>query len=159
MTKLNDGNFFTAVVAALGAICGFLFGELTGLLIAVIVLMIIDYITGLASSFVLKTTDSKVSWRGIIKKLVMFMILIVAHILDVYVLNLGEGTAAIMPLVEFLFIANEGLSIIENAGKLGIKLPKALRNALVQLKMTANSETENPQTKKEKNEDPDAKCK
>ena len=85
------------------------------------------------------------------------MILIVAHILDVYVLNLGEGTAAIMPLVEFLFIANEGLSIIENAGKLGIKLPKALRNALVQLKMTANSETSNPQTKKEKDEDSDAK--
>lgn len=136
--KVNDGNLFTAIVAAMGTVCGFLFGELDGLLIAVLVLMVIDYITGISASIVLKTTDSKISWKGIIKKFVMLLILVVAHTLDVYVLCLDAGSTAIMSLVEFLYIANEGLSIIENAGKLGIKLPKALKEALVQLRITAS---------------------
>lgn len=138
--KVNDGNLFTAIVAVLGTVCGFLFGELDGLLIAVLVMMVIDYITGLSASIVLKITDSKLSWKGIVKKFVMLLILVVAHVLDVYVLCLSDGSTAIMSLVEFLYIANEGLSIIENAGKLGIKLPKALKEALVQLRITASPE-------------------
>ena len=70
----------------------------------------------------------------------MLLILVAAHVLDVYVLCLSDGSTAIMSLVEFLYIANEGLSIIENAGKLGIKLPKALKDALVQLRITASPE-------------------
>lgn len=139
MNNTNIGNIWNSILSALGVVCGFLYGELNGLLIAVLVLMAIDYITGVASSFVLKTTNSKVGWKGIIKKVVMLLILIMAHILDVYALGLQNGGAALMPLVEFLFIANEGLSIIENAGKLGIKLPAALSEALVQLKLVSNS--------------------
>ena len=139
--KENVGGIFNSILAALGFACGFLFGELNGLLIAVLALMAIDYVTGVASSFVLKTTSSKIGLRGIIKKCVMLLILVVAHILDINVLNVGEGGAALMTLVEFLFISNEGLSIIENAGKIGIKLPKQLRNALVQLKLTSSKVT------------------
>ena len=139
--KENIGGIFNSILAALGVACGFLFGELNGLLIAVLALMAIDYVTGVASSFVLKTTSSKIGLRGIIKKCVMLLIIVVAHILDVYVLNVGEGGAALMTLIEFLFISNEGLSIIENAGKIGIKLPKQLRNALVQLKLTSSKVT------------------
>lgn len=139
--KENAGNIFNSIVAALGVIFGFLYGELDGLLITVIVLMAVDYISGVASSFVLKTTSSKIGWIGIVKKFTMLLILAVAHILDVNVLNVGEGGAALMTLVEFLFISNEGLSIIENAGKIGIKLPKQLKNALVQLKLTSSKVT------------------
>ena len=139
--KENIGGIFNSILAALGVACGFLFGELNGLLIAVLVLMAIDYVTGVASSFVLKTTSSKIGLRGIIKKCVMLLIIVVAHILDVYALGISDGGAALLPLVEFLFIANEGLSIIENAGKLGIKLPTALTEALVQLKIMSNSKT------------------
>ena len=156
--KENIGGIFNSILAALGIACGFLFGELNGLLIAVLILMAIDYVTGVASSFVLKTTSSKIGWIGIIKKFIMLLILVVAHILDINVLNVGEGGAALMTLVEFLFISNEGLSIIENAGKIGIKLPKQLRNALVQLKLTSSkvnlgvdksSDTGNSDTDKE----------
>ena len=140
MTNTNIGNIWNSILSALGVICGFLYGELDGLLIAVLALMAIDYITGLASSFVLKTTNSKVGWKGIIKKLVMLLILIMAHILDVYALGLADGGSALMSLVEFLFIANEGLSIVENAGKMGIKLPKALSDALVQLKLASSEQ-------------------
>lgn len=138
--KENAGNIFNSMVASLGVIFGFLYGELDGLLITVLILMAVDYISGVASSLVLKTTSSKMGWIGIVKKFMMLLILGVAHILDINVLNVGEGGAALMTLVEFLFISNEGLSIIENAGKLGIKLPKQLKDALVQLKLTSSKE-------------------
>ena len=140
MTHTNIGNIWNSILSALCVICVSLYGGLNGLLIAVLALMAIDYITGLASSFVMKTTNSKVGWKGIIKKLVMLLILIMAHILDVYALGLADGGSALMSLVEFLFIANEGLSIVENAGKLGIKLPKALSDALVQLKLASSEQ-------------------
>lgn len=157
MTNTNIGNIWNSVLSALGVICGFLYGELNGLLIAVLVLMAIDYITGVASSFVLKTTNSKVGWKGIIKKVVMLLILIMAHILDVYALGLAEGGSALMSLVEFLFIANEGLSIIENAGKLGIKLPQALSEALVQLKLASTQQITNKSNTDSKPEGKDNK--
>ncbi len=133
------------ILGALGAICGFLFGELNGLLIAVLVLMGVDYITGLGAASVRHELDSKIGWKGILKKACMLLILAVAHILDVYVLgvaNLADGHAAIMTLVEFLYIGNEGLSILENAGKLGVTLPKPLYKVLVQLKDIGNGDND-----------------
>lgn len=140
---MNNGitAVFNSTLAVLGCICGFLYGELDGFLIAVLCLMAMDYITGVVAAFVTKAVNSKTSWRGIIKKFIMLLVLSMAHILDVYVLKTGTGGAAMMTLVEFLFISNEGLSIIENAGKLGIKLPDALQKALVQLKLTGYSTT------------------
>lgn len=132
-----------SILGVLGAVCGFLYGELNGLLIAVLVLMGVDYITGLGAASVRHELDSKIGWKGILKKACMLLILAVAHILDVYVLgiaNLAEGYAAIMTLVEFLYIGNEGLSILENAGKLGVTLPKPLYKVLVQLKDLGNGE-------------------
>lgn len=135
----NLGAVFNTLIAVLGCICGFMYGELDGFLIAVLCLMCLDYITGVAAAFMTKKANSKLSWRGILKKFVMLLVLSMAHILDVYVLKTGDNGAAMMTLVEFLFISNEGLSIIENAGKLGIKLPDALQKALVQLKLTGGS--------------------
>lgn len=133
MTK----TVISSILGVLGAVCGFLFGELNGLLIAVLVLIGVDYLTGLAAAAVNKELDSKVGWKGIVKKACMLLILAVAHILDVYVLgvaNIDTDHAAIMTLVEFLYIGNEGLSILENAGKLGVTLPAPLYKVLVQLK-------------------------
>lgn len=132
-----------SILGVLGAVCGFLYGELNGLLITVLVLVGVDYLTGLAAAAVKKELDSKVGWKGILKKACMLLILAVAHILDVYVLgvaNLADGHAAIMTLVEFLYIGNEGLSILENAGKLGVTLPKPLYKVLVQLKDLGNGD-------------------
>lgn len=135
----NAGAIFNSLIAILGCVCGFMYGELDGFLIAVLCLMALDYITGVAAAFVTKRANSKLSWKGILKKFVMLLVLSMAHILDVYVLKTGANGAAMMTLVEFLFISNEGLSVIENAGKLGIKLPDALQKALVQLKLTGAS--------------------
>lgn len=133
---MKEHTIFMSILAALGAVCGFLFGELSNLLIAVLVLMGVDYITGLAAAAVNKELNSKVGWKGILKKACMLLILSIAHILDVYVLGIpcDSEHAALMTLCEFLYIGNEGLSILENAGKLGVPFPPALMNALVQLK-------------------------
>lgn len=149
-----------SVLGVLGAVCGFLFGELNGLLIAVLVLMGVDYITGLGAASVRHELDSKIGWKGILKKACMLLILAVAHILDVYVLgiaNLSEGHAAIMTLVEFLYIGNEGLSILENAGKLGVTLPKPLYKVLVQLKDLGNGENDEDKSVDDNDNAPDEK--
>lgn len=138
-----EKSIIGAILGALGAVCGFLFGELTGLLIAVLVLMGVDYITGLGAASVRHELDSKIGWKGILKKACMLLILSVAHILDVYVLGVAQldsSHAAIMTLVEFLYIGNEGLSILENAGKLGVTLPEPLYKVLVQLKDLGNGD-------------------
>lgn len=149
-----EKSIIGTILGALGAVCGFLFGELTGLLIAVLVLMGVDYITGLGAASVRHELDSKIGWKGILKKACMLLILSVAHILDVYVLGVAQidtGHAAIMTLVEFLYIGNEGLSILENAGKLGVTLPAPLYKVLVQLKDLGND------TKKDDKEPPEEK--
>jgi toxin secretion/phage lysis holin len=142
-----------SILGVLGAICGFLYGELNGLLIAVLVLMGVDYITGLGAASVRHELDSKIGWKGILKKACMLLILAVAHILDVYVLgiaNIESDHAAIMTLVEFLYIGNEGLSILENAGKLGVTLPKPLYKVLVQLKDLGNGDKDKQDTPEDK---------
>lgn len=149
-----------SILGVLGAVCGFLFGELNGLLIAVLVLMGVDYITGLGAASVRHELDSKIGWKGILKKACMLLILAVAHILDVYVLgvaNLADGHAAIMTLVEFLYIGNEGLSILENAGKLGVTLPKPLYKVLVQLKDIGNGDNDEDKSVDNNDNAPDEK--
>lgn len=149
-----------SILGVLGAICGFLYGSLNGLLIAVLVLIGVDYLTGLAAAAVNKELDSKVGWKGIVKKACMLLILAVAHILDVYVLgvaNIESDHAAIMTLVEFLYIGNEGISILENAGKLGVTLPKPLYKVLVQLKEIGNGDKEKDKSEDDENNAPDEK--
>lgn len=147
---MKEHTIFMSILATLGGICGFLFGELNGLMIAVIVVVAVDYITGLLAAAVNKELNSKIGWKGICKKLLMFLILAVCHILDVYVLGIpcDSEHAALMTLCEFLYIGNEGLSILENAGKLGVPFPPALMNALVQLKHAGEKSKDDADTDK-----------
>lgn len=131
---MKEHTIFMSILATLGAICGFLYGELNGLMIALLVCVACDYITGLLAAAVNHELNSKVGLKGILKKVALFVVLAVCHILDVYVLHCEGDHAALMTLCEFLYIGNEGLSILENVGKLGIPFPPALMDALVQLK-------------------------
>ena len=104
-------GFFNGALAAAGAVCGFLFGELNGILIALISVSVLDYITGVISAAVNKTLSSSAGFRGICKKLMLFTIVALANIMDTQVI----GGSALRTAVIFVFIANEGLSIIENS--------------------------------------------
>ena len=114
------------------AVAGFLWGDLNGLLFALIAFMVLDYGTGLLTAKITRTLSSKVGFIGIARKGLMLAIVAVGHILDAQVFG-GDNSVCRSAVIGF-YLANEGLSILENAGKLGMPLPKTLKRALEQLK-------------------------
>ena len=135
MEKLS--SIFGAIVATIGGIIGWIWCDFTPLLAALIVCMVLDYISGVACAIVRKDVSSEVGFKGIVKKILILMLVGVAHVLDAYVLN---STPVLQSAVTMFFIANEGLSIIENAGNLGLTVPKKLKDIMVQLKKDSEEE-------------------
>lgn len=125
------------ITGSICAICGFIWGELNGLLLALIAFMVLDYITGLSVAIVKKELSSEVGFKGIFKKVLILILVGVGNILDVHVL--GEGSVCRSAVIGF-YLANEGISILENAGKLGLPLPKKLLEILKQLKNKEDEE-------------------
>lgn len=124
-------DFIKWVLAGVLSLGAFLFGECTGLFWALIALIITDYVTGVIVAVVQKKLSSSIGARGIAKKIFMFAIVIVANLIDVYVIKNG----CVMKNITILFyISNECISIIENGSKLGVPFPKKLIAVLEQLK-------------------------
>ena len=120
-----------SVAGAVGAVLGFLFGKVNGLFWALIAFMATDYITGVIVAVINKQLSSEVGFKGLAKKLLILVFVSLGHIADMYVLG---GTPVAMSAVMLFYIANEGLSIIENAGNLGLPVPKKLKDIMIQLK-------------------------
>lgn len=119
------------ILAAICALLGFVFGDLNGIMIALIALIVMDYISGVLAAAVEKRLSSAVGAKGIAKKVFMLLIVAVANIVDINVI--GEGNVLKSVTVIF-YIANECISLIENAGRLGVPVPKKLLDVLEQLK-------------------------
>lgn len=119
-------------------VAGFFFGDMDGLLIALISFVCLDYITGIIVGAARHKLNSQVGFKGICKKALILIIVAEAHIIDAYVL--GGSKAVFRSAACGLFIANEGLSIMENAGKLGLPLPKKIRSFLEQLRDSSDSD-------------------
>lgn len=126
------------ICAVIAGIAGFLWGGMDGLLYALISFMILDYITGCLVAIVKKELSSKIGFKGIAKKVLIMALVAVGHILDTHIL----GGAFCRSAVIGFYIANEGISILENAGELGIPLPKKLIAVLKQLKSKDDEESE-----------------
>lgn len=120
------------LASVLCAAAGFLWGDLDGLLLALIAFMILDYGTGLLAARLTRTLSSRTGFIGIARKGLMLAIVAIGHILDAQVFG-GNNSICRSAVIGF-YLANEGLSILENSGKLGIPLPKKLKKALEQLK-------------------------
>ena len=125
-------NILKTLSAIIGGVAGLLWGQLDGLLIALIAFICLDYITGLIVGAVQHRLNSQTSFIGLAKKALILIIVAVAHIIDSQVL--GGSASVFRSAACGLYIANEGLSILENAGKLGLPMPKKLRNVLEQLR-------------------------
>ena len=126
-----------SIAGAVGAVLGFMYGEVTGLFWALIAFMATDYITCVVVAAINKQLSSEVGFRGLAKKLMILVFVSLGHIADMYVLG---GTPVAMSAVMLFYIANEGLSIIENAGNLGLPVPKKLKDIMVQLKKESEEE-------------------
>ena len=118
------------VFSALGAFLGWFFGGADGFLYALIAFVIIDYITGVINAIISKELSSEIGFKGICKKIMIFILVGVAHLSDLFILQ--EGTA-IRTAVIFFYLANEGISILENSAKLGLPIPKKLKKILSQI--------------------------
>lgn len=127
----NVLNQLKIFVAVLGVLFTWLFGAWDTPLIVLIIFMVIDYLTGLTKGYVNKDLSSNIGLKGIARKCVIFAILIVAVMLDRL---LNTGNWVFRSLVCYFYIANEGISIMENASELGAPVPPKLKNALIQLR-------------------------
>lgn len=120
-----------SVAGTIGAVLGFMYGEVTGLFWALVAFMVLDYISGILAAISVKKLSSKVGFKGIAKKLLILVFVSVGHITDTYVLG---GVPVAMTAVILFYIANEGISIVENATELGLPVPQKIKNVLEQIK-------------------------
>ena len=118
------------VVAALGGWLGYFLGGVDGLLIALIVFMALDYLTGLMCAVLDKKLSSAVGFRGIFKKVLILMMVGIANIVDIHVVGTGS---ALRGAVICFYLSNEGLSLLENAAYIGLPVPERLKEVLAQL--------------------------
>lgn len=132
--KLKMRDYVSWIQIGFASIGGFLswfFGYNDGLLTALVVFVIADYVSGVLRAVSEKKLSSSIGSRGIAKKVVIFILVGIAHMIDVEVLGAGD---VIRNTVIFFYISNEGISILENAITLGLPVPEKLRNILLQLK-------------------------
>ena len=132
--------FVQTVIAALGGWFGWFLGGLDGFLYALIIFVIVDYITGIMVAIINKELSSEIGARGIFKKILIFILVGIAHIIDSRLI--GEGSV-IRTAVIFFYLSNEGISIIENSTRIGLPVPQKLKDVLAQLHGKSKGEDEN----------------
>ena len=116
--------------AAIGGFVGWFLGGFDGFLYTLVAFVVIDYLTGVMCAINDKTLSSAVGFRGICRKVLIFAMVGLANILDVYIL--GEGSV-LRTAVIFFYLSNEGVSMLENAAHLGLPVPDKLKDVLQQL--------------------------
>ena len=113
-----------------GGWIGYFVGGVDGLMTALLIFMVLDYVTGLMCAIADKKLSSSVGFKGICKKVLILMLVGVANIMDVHVIGTGS---ALRGAVVCFYLANEGLSLLENAVHIGLPVPERLKDVLAQL--------------------------
>ncbi|MGX7145071.1 phage holin family protein [Facklamia languida] len=111
-----------------GAILGWYFGNPDGFFNVLVTFVIVDYIAGVIRASISGKLDSSIGYKGIAKKIMIFVIVGMAHVVDMYVLS--EASGLTRTAVIFFYISNEGISILENSHAIGIPIPHLLKKAL-----------------------------
>ena len=123
-------NWIQLALSAVGGAIGWFFGGLDGLIYALLVFVIADYITGVMCAIADKKLSSEVGFKGICKKVLIFVMVGIGHIMDTYLI--GNG-GVLRTAIIFFYCSNEGVSMLENAGHLGLPIPAKLKDILEQL--------------------------
>ena len=133
-------NTIQLVFSAVGGWLGYFLGGCDGLLYTLLAFVVLDYITGIMCAVADKKLSSAVGFRGIFRKILIFALVGVGHLLDVQVLG---AVGVLRTAVIFFYLSNEGVSLIENAAHLGLPIPAKLKAVLEQLHDRAEKEGEN----------------
>lgn len=123
-------NWIQITIATIGGWLGYHLGGYDGFLYALVMFVVLDYITGVMCGILEKQLSSEIGFRGIFKKVLIFSLVAIGHIIDERLI--GDGSV-IRTAVIFFYISNEGISIIENAYRIGLPVPQKLKEILVQL--------------------------
>jgi len=118
------------IFVSIGGFIGWFLGGVDGFMYALIIFVVVDYVTGVMVSVLERRLSSAVGFSGICKKVLIFSLVGIAHVIDVHLIANGS---AIRTAVIFFYLSNEGISILENAAKIGLPIPKSLKNILEQL--------------------------
>ena len=130
---MDARNVWHIIVGGLTAFCGWLgwaLGGFDGLLNALVIFMVVDYITGFMCAIIEKKLSSEVGFRGIFKKIMILVMVGIGHAIDSYVIGTGE---AVRTMVLVFYLSNEGISLLENAARIGLPLPEKLKQILSQI--------------------------
>ena len=123
-------NVIQLILTAIGGWIGLFLGGCDGLIYALVVFVILDYITGILCAIADRKLSSEVGFKGICRKVLILALVGLGHILDEQVIGTGS---AIRTAIIFFYLSNEGVSLIENAAHLGLPIPGALKDVLEQL--------------------------
>ena len=123
-------NTIQLIFSAVGGWLGYFLGGCDGLLYALIAFVVIDYITGVMCAIINRELSSAVGFKGVFRKVLIFLLVGIANIIDVQVIGTG---AVLRTAVIFFYISNEGVSLLENAGHLGLPIPEKIKTVLEQL--------------------------
>ena len=132
-------NVIQLIFAAVGGWLGWFLGGCDGLLYALLAFVVIDYLTGVMCAVVDKKLSSAVGFKGIFKKVLIFALVGIGHILDAHVIGTGS---VLRTAIIFFYISNEGVSLLENAAYLGLPIPQKLKSVLEQLHDRSEKEDE-----------------
>ncbi len=127
----NVVNIFKACIAAVGTWLTWVFGAWDVALAVLIAFMALDYVSGLLKAYINKEVSSDIGLKGLTRKFLILLVLIAAVLLD-RLINTGDWV--FRTIVCYFYVANEGISLLENAAALGLPVPDAIKNALAQLK-------------------------
>ena len=131
MNRKSIWPWVQTAFAGIGGFLGWYLGGLDGFLYALIAFVAVDYITGVLRAIVEKQLSSRIGAHGIAKKVAIFLVVGIGHLIDFYLL--GSDGAPLRTAVIFFYIANEGVSLLENATAIGLPVPDKLKDVLAQL--------------------------
>ena len=123
-------SWIQTAFTVLGGLLGWFLGGFDGFLYALVALMVADYITGVMCAIVEKKLSSEIGFKGIFKKVLIFILVGVGYLIDTNLI--GDGSVLRTAII-FFYCSNEGVSMLENAGRLGLPIPEKLKDILVQL--------------------------
>ena len=132
-------NGTQVVFTAVGGWLGWFLGGCDGLLYALLIFVVLDYITGIMCAVADHKLSSEVGFRGICRKVLIFALVGIGHVLDTQIIGSGS---VLRTAVIFFYLSNEGVSLIENAAHLGLPIPEKLKVVLEQLHDRAEKDGE-----------------
>ena len=133
-----ERTLFSYLTVCIGALIGFLYGEFTGMLKALIILCTFDYVTGVMVAVKRHRVSSKKGYQGIFKKVCIMILISIAHLVDVHVIKSGN---VFMSMTTLYYISNESISVLENCDKLGLPIPEKLRKILEQVRNDSDKDS------------------